>query len=150
MKRFIPRLVASAMIAIFAGCSRMGSPRYYIYMVNLTPRDIEGASVYFDGKMAAEEGHLVKAGLASYGYVSLPIPDAAEVRWDDAEGHHAPKVKLTGIVPSRPVNMDIYFVIHNDGSVVVSCCKYDDMAARDRAEAGLVELRNQIRNTPGQ
>jgi len=80
--------LAAMLAAAFglAGCSWVSSPRYFINMVNRTPHNFDGVAVYFDGKMAAEAGHLVKGGLASYGYVTLPIPAEAEVRWDDRGG----------------------------------------------------------------
>jgi hypothetical protein len=79
--------------------------------------------------MAAMKGHLGRGGLASYGYITLPIPAEAEVRWEDQGVRHAPKVKLEGIVPDNPVDWNIYFIIEKDGSVTVGTAPSSDRAA---------------------
>ncbi len=132
MKAVVYFLSSAAVLAVLAipGCGKQ-RPGYHIVMINRTHRDLYGVAVYFDGKMAAEKGYTAKGGLASYGFVFLPIPDDAEVRWiDEAKNpsskpqiakndytpeavdrlkrwidqgeHHSPRVKLTGIVPEDP------------------------------------------------
>jgi hypothetical protein len=134
-----------AAVAILIALGRMGcresSPRYFIYMVNRTPHEFEGVSVYFAGKMAAECGNMVKGGLASYGFVTLPIPAEAQVRWDDRGVHHAPTVKLQGVVPDHPVGLDLYFIIEEDGSVTVKCVRFDDVDGKVEATNGIQKFR---------
>jgi hypothetical protein len=112
-------------------------------MLNRTSHVFEGVGVYFDGKMAAMKGHLVSGGLASYGVVTLPIPAAAEVRWDDNGVHHVPKVKLEGRVPNNPIDWNIYFIIEKDGTVTVASVSSDDRAGNQQLQKGLRELRAQ-------
>jgi hypothetical protein len=143
-------------------------------MVNRTHRDLYGVAVYFNGRKAAEKGYTVKGGLASVGFVFLPIPEEAEVRWiDEAKNsspkpqiakndyspeavarlrqwvehgeHHSPKVKLTGIVPEDPAHMNIYFIIEEDGSVTVKCVRFDDREANMDARKGLEKLRDKAK-----
>jgi hypothetical protein len=142
MKTVIWSVAAVAILIALGrmGC-RMSSPRYFIYMVNRTPREFEGVGVYFAGKMAAEKGHMVKGGLASYGYVTLPIPAEAEVRWDDRGVHHAPMIKLQGVVPDHPVGLDLYFIIEEDGSVTVKCVRFDDVDGKVEATNGIQKFR---------
>jgi hypothetical protein len=111
-------------------------------MVNRTPRDLDGVDVYFGDKMAAEKGPLVKGGLASYGYVTLPIPEEAQVRWIDQGVRHEPKVKLTGLVPSHPFDVNIYFIIEDDGSVTVKTVSCDDRKGNLEARKGIEKLRD--------
>jgi hypothetical protein len=111
-------------------------------MVNRTPRDFDGVRVYFGGEMAAQAGSLVKGGKATYGYVTLPIPEEAEVRWTDQGVKHAPKVKLAGLVPSHPFDVNIYFIIEDDGSVTVKTVACNDLDANVEATKGIEKLRD--------
>jgi hypothetical protein len=111
-------------------------------MVNRTPRDLKGVRVYFGGEMAAHAGSLVKGGLASYGYVTLPIPEEAEVRWIDQGVKHAPKIKLAGLVPSNPFDVNIYFIIEDDGSVTVKTVSCDDREGNFDATKGIEKLQD--------
>ncbi len=171
MGNHIRSISAVCLLGLFAiqGCSKR-PVGYHIYMVNRAHADLDGVAVFFNGKPAAEKGYLPKGGLASYGFVFLPIPEQAEVRWIDERKnpsppppiaptdyspeavarlrawmdkgeHHSPKVKLTGIVPKEPAHMNIYFIIEDDNSVTVKCVRYDDLDANMEATKGISELR---------
>ena len=175
MKAVVYFLSSAAVLAVLAipGCGKQ-RPGYHIVMINRTHRDLYGMAVYFDGKMAAEKGYTAKGGLASYGFVFLPIPDDAEVRWiDEAKNpsskpqiakndytpeavdrlkrwidqgeHHSLRVKLTGTVPEDPAHMNIYFIIEEDGTVTVKCVRSDDRAANMEARKGIEKLREKAK-----
>ena len=142
MKLFVSRSLPIMLLTtlVFVGCGKNSRPRYTIFMVNRTPRDLKGVEVYFDGKMAAQKGPLVKGGCASYSYVSLTIPAEAEVRWIDQDVKHAPMVKLGGRVPDNPVKSNIYFIIENDGSVTVATVREDDLDGNVEVTKGVEKL----------
>jgi hypothetical protein len=164
------RVGALFSVAATLGCAKQ-RPGYDIYMVNRTHHDLYGIGVYFEGKMAADAGRLVKGGKATFGFVFLPIPEEAEVRWIDestnrspephiaasdysAEAvarlrqwveqgeHHSPKVKLTGIVPPNPAHMNIYFIIEEDASVTVKCLHSADLKGNIELTKGIEKLRD--------
>lgn len=116
-------------IALICGCGPFTSsrPKYTIYMANRTPRDLDGVCVYYGGRMAASKGILVAGGKATYGPVTLPIPDEAEVRWIDGEVSHAPKVQLSGIVPEVRRDVNIWFIIEDDASITLKVGQEDDI-----------------------
>ena len=144
MKRHVCRLLPILLLIplVLVGCGKSGRPRYTIYMVNRTPRDFEGVAVYFDNKLAADKGSLVKGGCASFGYVTLPIPAEAEVRWIDQGAKHAPRVKLEGRVPANPIEMNIYFIIENDESVTVAAVGQSDSDGNFEVTKGIEKLRD--------
>ncbi len=127
-------------VVILNGCG-LTKPRYFIVMVNRTPRHIDGLAVYFDGKMAAAAGHAVPGCVASFGYVALPIPAEAEVRWDDQGVRHARKAKLQGIVPRNPGEANVYFIVEEDGSITVACVDYGDLNAQLAVTEGIKKYR---------
>jgi hypothetical protein len=137
--------VAVLAVAIVIVCTVATSkrPRYYIIMANRTHQQFDDVAVYYGDEIAATKGLLVKGGKAGYGFVTLPVPEEATVTWTEENGvHHAPKVKLAGIVPPSPRNIDIWFIIEEDGSVTVKSVRDDDRATSQSVGKTLVEVRN--------
>jgi hypothetical protein len=121
---------------------RVARSSYAIVMANRTHLQLDDVGVYYGEQVAAMKGLLVKGGNAGYGIVTLPVPEEATVTWTEESGvHHAPKVKLAGIVPPSPRDMDIWFIIEEDGSVTVKCVPANDHDASVSLLKTLVEVR---------
>lgn len=119
-------------------------PRYTICMANCTHQDFSNVAVYYREKMAAAAGLLVKGGLATYGILSLPIPEEATVTWRDEKGeNHEPSVKLVGVVPPMPKDQTIYFIIEEDASVTVKCLHNKDFEGDLALLQPLIAIRNE-------
>jgi hypothetical protein len=131
-------------VLLLVGCAgrrvAAGEARYTIVMVNRTYRNLSGVGVFYGKRMAAFKGPLVKGGRAGYGFVSLPVPEQAQVEWTEVGKPRSVTVKLDGIVPSHPVGMYVFFIIERDGSVTVQVCKNEDLVATSSG-LGLRELR---------
>ncbi len=101
--------------------------------------------------MAAEKGILTKGNYASDGPVTMPVPEEAIVTWSRDTGvhryppEHSLKVKLAGIVPERPRDVNIYFIIGIDESVTVKMIPDDDLQGNLAAMAPV----EQVRKSPG-
>lgn len=131
-------LCASCLVA--PGCGR--SPAVYaLLMANRTHQEFEAASVYFGKREAAGFGSLPPGGVHGYEHLILPIPPEAEVYWTDRGARKSRTVKLRGVVPDYPNDMNIYFIVENDGSVTVTAVEYRDVEANVKALKGIQELR---------
>jgi hypothetical protein len=149
----------AVLIAVFVAwviTARATTACYYIVMANRTHRDFEGAEVYYEKRLAAEGGRMVSGALHGYGPVTLPVPDEALVVWSVDTGRHRyppeheVKVKLSGLVPKRPRNIDIWCIIEEDGSVTVTCVGKNDLAASVRLAKTLDPyLKKRRRGTGG-
>jgi hypothetical protein len=144
MKVFVAMVIGVAIVVgIMVSASYFERPRYYIVVANRTKKWFNDVWVNFGSDIAAATGGSVPGGKASYGPVSLPIPDEALVRWTEENGlQHTLKVKLTGLVPPAPKGVDIYFIIEEDSSVTVKCIRSDDLPTSQSVGKTLVEIRN--------
>jgi hypothetical protein len=113
-------------------------PEYYIGYVNKTGRDLSGVSVYYGNLEAGGKARLVRAGTATEGIITLPVPSEAEMHWVDGEKTNAVKVLLRGVVPKRlTTDWTLYFVINSNGTVQAKAIKDDDEVAKDELWKGL-------------
>jgi hypothetical protein len=153
MKTFLTILLGVGVLAaLTVGCGTMlpATPYYYIYMANRTPHDLDDVGVYYGKKMAAEAGRTGKGGYATYGPLTIPVPDEAVVTWSKDIGfhryppEHSITVKLAGIVPPRPRDMNVWFLIEEDGSVTVKCAHEDDHAVNDPLGRSLLPYERQV------
>jgi hypothetical protein len=154
MKPVLGILLGVAVLAALALAVRTilpAQPYYYIHMANGTRHDLDNVGVYYGDRMAAEKGILTKGNYATYGPVTMPVPEEAIVTWSRDTGvhryppEHSLKVKMAGIVPPRPRDVNIYFIIEADGTVTVKMVESDDLNANIAATKKVEE----IRNTPG-
>jgi hypothetical protein len=128
-KAFVALIFMAGTALLMPACSRSAAKtRYDIGYVNRTGRDLDGVCVYYSDTKVAQKGWLVKDGNATEGWIPLPIPSEAEVRWDD-NTHHAVKVKLEGVVATGLDRFTLYFIIKADGSVDAKAIKLSDIDA---------------------
>jgi hypothetical protein len=107
-------------------------PRYIIGMLNETGHTLDRVGVYYGRRMAAAGGRLVPGGYATFGFVTMPIPPAAELRWLQNGVEHAAQVKLLGIVPPGFTDGNVYFIFKVDGSLDVKTAKSHDREANNQ------------------
>jgi hypothetical protein len=103
--------------------------RYDIGFVNKTGHDLDGVCAYYGDTKVAQPSWLGKGDKATEGWVPMPIPSEAEVRWEENGTHHAVKDKLEGVVTPGLDRFTLYFIIKADGSVDVKAIKLSDIDA---------------------
>jgi hypothetical protein len=145
MKVFLGVALGVAVLAalILAACTIIApkGPRYTICMANRTRHRFDNVWVYYGTEIAAAPGKLLPGGYATYGFVTLPVPEEAVVTWALDGVHYAPKVKLEGIVPRCPRHINIWFIIEEDSSVTVKNVSDADRATNQSLLKTLLDYR---------
>jgi hypothetical protein len=124
-------VLAAAILAVSLGlwaAKKPKGPRYEICVGNRTRHRLDDVWVYYGTEIAAAPGGLVAGGRKTYAIVTLPVPDEATITWVQENVRHSPKVKLVG-VPRCPRDLNLWFIVNEDGSVEVAAVRYDDLGA---------------------
>ncbi len=115
---------------ITTSCTQLyirSGPQYDFGFLNKTGRELNFVSVYYHGNEVGSAGLLVKGGRKTFGFVTIPIPDEAEVKWDDAGQSHSVSKKLQGVIPRNFGNGGyLYFIFNENGTVDVKSFEEGD------------------------
>lgn len=121
---------------------RLPTPRYGVTLLSLTPKKLGKLVVYLDdlpqgrenGRVLTFRQDIAPGHCTSRGHYDDVLPRIVTVRWTEFPTLENPagmlreaKIDMRNVCPSRPVAMDLYFVVHLDDTVTAHAVDSRDM-----------------------